>query len=153
MAGLDLIFRDTITLFNRHGSEENYVWTPMVIHSAHFVDDKAAMIGSYGEQTQDNAMIHILYQCKGNDAIINKKRYVDPKEYMRMADISKVFTFAYGDEFDFIYGGVWGSSENIYDDDYPRGFFDYMNKLYDKVYAISAVTKRNLIPHFEITAR
>ena len=41
----------------------------------------------------------------------------------------------------------------IDDDDYPKGFFNHMNKAYDDVFAITNVAKFNLIPHFEIVAR
>lgn len=41
----------------------------------------------------------------------------------------------------------------IDDDDYKSGFFNYMNKTHDEVFAITNVSKFNLLPHFEITAR
>ena len=44
-------------------------------------------------------------------------------------------------------------SLGIDDDDFKGGFFNYMNKTYDEVFAITNVSKFNLIPHFEITAK
>lgn len=41
----------------------------------------------------------------------------------------------------------------ISDDDYRIGFYNYMNKTHDNVFAISTVSKFNLIPHFEVGAR
>ena len=41
----------------------------------------------------------------------------------------------------------------IPDDEYRSGFFNYMNKEHDDVFAISSVSKFNLIPHFEIAAK
>ena len=41
----------------------------------------------------------------------------------------------------------------ICDNDYKSGFFNYMNKTYDNVFAITTVSKFNLIPHFEIAAK
>ena len=62
-------------------------------------------------------------------------------------------TFAFGNDFDFIYEGVYTWVGPIIDDAYKSGFYNYMNKAYDNVFAISSCSKYNLIPHFEITAR
>lgn len=153
MNALDIIFRDKVTVFSRYGQDESLVWIPTVITDVHFVDDKAAVIGSYGESTQDNAMLHVFYKLKGSDIYVGNKKYYPPKEFERLSSHTNAVTFQYGDKFGFVYGGLWTDTQNVYDMDYKHGFYDYMNKNYDRVYAITGVSQRNLIPHFEITAR
>lgn len=57
-------------------------------------------------------------------------------------------TFHDGDLFDFFWEGEW--TETVNDEDYPNGFFDYMKKNHDMVFAITSVARYSVIPHFEI---
>jgi len=153
MSALDILYRDTVTLFNRHGDEDNLVWIPTVLSRVHFVTDKAAMISQYGENVNDNAMLNVMYRNVNGVPYIGSKRYVTPKVFKNTATVTNLITFQYGDDFDFIYGGTWNSSTSISDASYTKGFFDYMNKNYDEVFAISSVSKYNLITHFTVSAR
>lgn len=153
MANFDTLYKQTITLFNRLTVDDVVVWYPFVIPNVHLVVDKSIVIASYGEQSQDNARLNIRYTVSGKDAVINGKTYMMPKEWARNANPLQNFTFGFGDAFDFFVEGDYGSTEVISDDAYRNGFYNYMNRTRDNVFAISTVSKFNLIPHFEIGAR
>ena len=163
MSELDVLYQDTVTLFNRHMDEEDETicWVPTVLRGVHLVVDRAKIISTYGENSTDHAMLNIRYKGNRNEPYIDGKRYVQPKEFRRM-DIdqaSDCITFSFGDDFDFIIAGEWEELGNagdvVYNDYYDKylGFFDYMNLHYDNVFAISGVSQYNLIPHFTVTAR
>lgn len=153
MASFDDIYKQTITLFNRKTVDGVTMWHPFVIDGVHLIMDKSIIISTYGEQSQDNARVHIRYTPTGSGALVNGKIYMLPKEWNRAGEPSENFTLGYGDNFDFIMEGNYGSLDPIADSDYRNGFYNYMNKNYDNVFAISTVSKFNLIPHFEIGAR
>ena len=153
MASFDDIYKQTITLFNRKTVDGETVWYPFTIDGVHLIMDKAIIISTYGEQSQDNVKLHIRYTPGANGAVVSGKVYMLPKEWARNGEPSENFTLGFGDDFDFIMEGDYGSTEPILDDDYNKGFYNYMNKNYDNVFAISSVSKFNLIPHFEIGAK
>ena len=153
MADFDDIYRQTITLFNRRTVNEVTAWYPFLIEGVHLIMDKSIIISTYGEQSQDNVKIHIRYVPSEDGAVVNGKVYMLPKQWNREGDPSKNFTLSFGDNFDFIMEGDYGSDVPVMDDAYPKGFYNYMNKNYDNVFAISNVSKFNLIPHFEVGAR
>lgn len=157
MPGFDAIYKQVVTLFNRKDVDGVTYWYPSVISGVHLVIDKSIIISTYGEQAQDNAMLHIQYKVSGGDAVVEtgdgSKAYMMPKVFRAMGDPDKNITFAYGDNFDFIMSGAYDGVGPINDEDYKNGFFNYMNKTHDEVFAITRVAKFNLIPHFEITAR
>jgi hypothetical protein len=73
-----------------------------------------------------------------------------PKEWDRTEDS---ITFTSGTNFDFFWKGEW-TGGIVSDSDYgPEGFYDYMNRTYDYVFAISSVAMYSVIPHFEIMGR
>lgn len=155
--GFEAIYKQTVTLFNRKIVGEKTYWYPVVIPNVHLIIDRSIIISTYGEQSQDNAKLHIRYAPNGDDAVIaidgGSRVYMLPKAYRASGDTGTNITFAFGDDFDFIMDGAWNGDTVIDDDEYPKGFFNYMNKTYDNVFAITTVAKFNLIPHFEITAK
>lgn len=155
MSALDPLYRDTITLFNRYKNGDSYVWIPTVIRNCHFIVSKAQMVAAYGDSVQDNAQVNIIYQQLGKSAVVSGKKYVQPKAYQRLtlSQAEHSFTFAGGQEFDFVYGGVWKETATIDDDAYAKGFYHYMNTTYDDVYAITNSAMYYILPHFSITAK
>ncbi len=153
MAGFDAIYKQTVTLFNRFKKEDAIYWYPTVLENVHLIIDRSILIATYGEHCSDNARLHVRYLPDGNDAIIGDKKYRLPKEFAREGDPGSDITFAFGDDFDFIMEGEFGSTVPVPDADYRSGFFNYMNRTYDNVFAITSVSKFNLLPHFEIGAR
>jgi len=153
MASFDDIYKQTITLFNRRTVNGKTTWYPFVLDGVHLIMDKAIIISTYGEESQDNVKLHIRYVPSSEGAVVNGKVYMLPKQWNREGDPSSNFTLGFGDDFDFIMEGDYGSEEPIDDDSYRNGFYNFMNKNYDNVFAISSVSKFNLIPHFEIGAK
>lgn len=148
------MYNDTITLFNRYSSNAGDIWFPTVLYNVDVNLDKAVAVSKFGENTTDKGQVHIKYQTKGGVPYVKAKRYVLPKEWEnQLTDEQKnSITFTSGEEFDFIYVGEYPEAL-IKDDDYTKGFFDYMKKTYDEVYAITSVAKYDVIPHFEISIK
>jgi hypothetical protein len=76
-----------------------------------------------------------------------------PKEWKKQTNdvLSESLTFADGQDFDFFYVGEWKDTKPITDEAYGvDGFYNYMNRLYDYVFAITAVGSYSVIPHLEI---
>ena len=153
MPGFDAIYKQTVTVFNRVVEGESTKWYATVISGVHLVIDQSIIVATYGEQSSDNALLHIRYKDINGEAVVGGKTYMKPKVFRASGDPYWNITFAYGDEFDFIMAGAYPESGPINDDDYRNGFFNYMNKTYDDVFAITKVAKFNLLPHFEIVAR
>lgn len=153
MANFDALYKQTVTMFNRRTVGDSVIWYPIILEKVHLVTDKSIIIGSYGEQSQDNARLHVRYSWVNGKAVVNGKTYMTPKVWEREGDPMVNFTIGYGDSFDFFIEGIYRSSSSIDDEAYRNGFYNYMNKEYDSVYAISTVSQFNLIPHFEIGAK
>lgn len=155
--GFEALYKQTVTVFNRKIDGEKTYWYKVVIPNVHLIIDRSIIISTYGEQSQDNAKLHIRYTPSGEKAIVSTSlgslSYMTPKVFAISGVQGANITFAFGDNFDFIVAGAFGGPSLIDDDDYPKGFFNYMNKTYDDVFAITNVSKYNLIPHFEIVAR
>lgn len=151
--GFEAIYKQTVTVFNRVDEDGTIMWYPTVIENVHLIIDRAIIISTYGEQSSDNAKLHIKYEPSEDGDIVAGKVYMTPKMFRNSGEPSNNITFAFGDKFDFIMSGAFEEEGPFKDDDYKGGFFNYMNKTYDEVFAISNVSKFNLIPHFEILAR
>ena len=157
MPGFDALYKQTVTLFNRVVDQDgDIIWYPRVLKGVHLITDQTAVWNSYGGQRSDNIRLHVRYSGSQDNPIIIGKKYVTPKEWKRLESVEGFITFGYGneDDFDFFIEGVYEAGGAVNDSEFPRsGFYNYMNKQYDKVFAITQVSKYNLIPHFEIMAR
>ena len=157
MPGFDAIYKQTVTLFNRLKiADEETVWYPTVLRNVHLVTDHGAAWNMQGGTKTDNARLHVRYKPYRGRILVAGKPYFSPKEFRRLAAPQNGITFAYGDNevCDFFIEGVYPDLRPISDDEYERhGFYNYVNKAYDEVFVITNVSKYNLIPHFEITAR
>lgn len=160
MAGFDAIYKQTVTLFNRvaiaHDDGE-YLWYPTVLTGVHLITDESASWNNNGGMKNDNVRLHVRYLQSGDDVLVAGKKYYTPKDYRRLLAPEEAITFQFGSkDFDFF---IEGELEEefpvpISDKTFTRhGFMDYMNARYDHVFAITSVSKYNLIPHFEIMAR
>ena len=155
--GFDVLYKQTVTLFNRvKGQNDEVIWKPTVLHKVHLIQNKGAVWDNQGGRVQDNATLHVRYEISDGDIIVDGKRYYPPKKYQESFGSDDCFTFQYGNnnDFDFFVEGEVDVPGTVSESDYGRhGFYSYANKKYDNVYAITSVSKFNLIPHFEITAR
>lgn len=146
------MYADTITLFNRYSSKLGDMWLPTVITGADLNTDRAAVVAKYGESSADKATLHIRYEVKDGAPYVAKKRYLSPKAWEAQTNdqLADTLTFTPGQDFDFFWAGAWPGTEPINDEEYPEGFYAYMNRKHDGVYAITNAAMYSAIPHFEI---
>lgn len=151
------MYRDTITLFNRKPGERGQgdTWFPTIIRNVNLNIDRSAILAKYGPETQDNAVLMIRYKTNNGMIIVacdseNEKPWMPPKEWDKTEDS---ITFTSGNSFDFFWMGEWDGGI-VTDADYmDEGFFNYMNRTKDYVFAVTAVARYSVIPHFEIMGK
>lgn len=131
---------DTVTLFNRGEG----IWYPTVLKGVNLNIDKANINQRYGEKSSDSAVLNIPYT---GDKIIAGKPWKPPMEWE-----PGTITFRDGNDFDFFWLGEWDGGE-VADADYKGGFYQWMNKNHDYVFAVSAVAWFSVIPHFEVVGK
>lgn len=170
MSCLDVLYAQTITLFNRKPGQkgDDTVWIPTVIEGVHLIINRASSWDSRGGRAQDNATLNIRYQKSDSDVLVKckdafgqgadfYKKWYEPKAWKKLASPDNVITFSFGDneDFDFFVEGTHAEfGPAIKDSDFQRkSFYWYMNNEYDNVFAISSVSRFSLIPHFTISAR
>lgn len=174
MPGFDALYRQTVTLFNRITDDEDEdFFIPTVLEAVHLIIDHSAIWNTYGGQQSDNVRLHVRYILSDGDVMIGDKKYVEPKEWKRLKSYDEIITFRYGNDndFDFFVKGEYVPDSSalidsitvngqvvtgsfIRDSAYERyGFYNVLNTEYDHVFAVTAVSQYNLIPHFEIMAR
>lgn len=140
------MYRDTVTLFNR-GED---VWYAHVLENVDLNADRAVLIGRYGENCEDRAVLHVKLDGRGR---VGGLPYLEPKAWESAQTPSGAVTFRSGNDFDFFVVGAWDGGSVIDDTAYTEGFYNYLNATADGVYAISSVARYSVIPHFEITGR
>lgn len=152
------MYKDTITLFNRYSGNMGDIWYQTVIRGVDINMDRANIISKYGVDTTANAILHVKYSVLDNEKLIAGKRYLPPKAWENQVNdlLSETVTFTSGNSFDFFYVGELDEKDTpISDSAYaPTGFYDYMRKRFDGVFAIESVGgPYTVIPHFEIIGR
>lgn len=146
------MYADVITLFNRKSGERGQgdTWFPTVIRNVNLNIDRAAILAKYGAQAQDNAVLHIRYKKPSDKILIAGKPWMPPKAWDQT---EKTITFSSGNDFDFFWKGEW-TGRVVNDSDYENeGFYNYMNRTHDYVFAITSVAMYSVIPHFEIMGK
>lgn len=146
------MYRDTITLFSRKPGERGRgdTWLPTVIEGVNLNVDRAAILAKYGPESQDKASLHIRYATENGIITVAGKPWMLPKEW---DGTENSITFASGNSFDFFWEGKWEGGI-VTDEQYGNeGFYNYMNRTQDHVFAVTAVAKYDLIPHFEIMGK
>ena len=162
------MYQDTITLFNRKAGSASTgdTWYPTVIRGVNLNVDRAAMMEKYGTESKDSASLHIAFSKSGNKIIIAEKQWLPPKEWERKniagilgEDDLGEFVLGGADlvtanpDGDFFWLGEWKNGI-VNDADYKNeGFYGYMNRTYDYVFAVSAVAVYSVIPHIEIMGK
>lgn len=147
------MYKDTVTIFNRYRNNGTDTWYPSVLTGVDLNVDASAIRQKYGADTKDRAKLHIKYSP---GIIIGGKQYYLPEDWTGTG-----ITFHDGELFDFFWEGTWtGITEtvngedvlrwNVNDEDYRDGFFNYMKKNHDMVFAITSIARYSVIPHFEI---
>ena len=149
------MYNETITLFNRYSNREGDSWYPTVIRGVNLNIDRAAIIAKYGGQSADSAVLNVHYLLEDGNKIVANKPWLPPKAWEEQTndELGTSLTFKGGNAFDFFYVGEWSDTAPISDGDYNEGFYTYMNKRYDYVFAITSVGMYTVIPHFEILGK
>lgn len=152
------MYKDTVTLFIRKEGDEGDTWFPAILRNVHLNMDRAAIMAKYGAEAADNAELHVRYTQDGGEKKVAQKVWKPPKEWEKLLDKTGAITFTPGDRFDFFWLGDWESEDPVYDTDYTgsayTGFYNFMNRNFDHVFAISSVGgPYSVIPHFEILGK
>lgn len=148
------MYNDTVTLFCRCENESGIQWYPKILHNVNLNIDKATIVAKYGAESKDNAVLNVRYRNVDGKKMICDKEYLLPKEWRMKGKFDSTLTFSSGQKFDFFYVGTWENEEPVQDDAYGiDGFYDYMNRKYDFVFAVTSVATYSVIPHFEITGK
>lgn len=151
------MYSDTVTIFNRKRGEcgQGDTWYPSVLHNVNLNADKASILAKYGAEASDNAILNIRYRIDGEKKIVGEKPWLSPKVWQQSDDPAMSLTFVNGEAFDFFWLGEW-SGGIVSDADYDEfvSFYDYMNRTYDCVFAVTKVAgPYSVIPHFEIVGK
>lgn len=147
MQEVNIIFQNTITLFNFH--EATGLWYPSVIAGVDLIEHKSNSASIEGMNNRDT--VNILIPCNTEKKITTSqgvKRYIGNKIYAKCNDPANYITFK--PEKDFIYEGVWPDLSPIDGEDFDSGLYNELNTNYDGVYMINAAAFYSLLPHFEI---
>lgn len=141
-----------VTVFNRRSTPEGYVWYPSVFTGVDLNENAAVLAARYGVHSDDKVLLHVWYAERDGAYLVQGKRYLPPKAWQALEQPGTAFTFATGEAFDFFAVGDWGS-EPVYDRAYAEGFYEFMSRSHDGVYAITSASRFSVIPHFEVTGR
>lgn len=146
------MYNDTVTIFNRSGSEKKgFTWFPTVLSGVDLIIDKSAGMAKTGLTDANKAALHIRYRDTGNNIIVDGKVFLPPKEWNRQTDDKKAATITFSEGEDFFLEGEFDTNPIIEDGImYSNGFFAYMKAQRDNVFEINTVGRYKLIPHFEI---
>ena len=147
------MYNDTVTIFNRYDSSSGTMWYPTVIKGVNVNMDKASIVAKYGAESKDNVVVNVRYKLSDGQEMIEKKKWLPPKEWAAQQEDSLAGSLTFTSGQDFLYVGDWGSEIPVPDGDsqYGRnGFYNYMNKKYDFVFSITGASSFSVIPHFEI---
>lgn len=150
------MYEKTVTIFNFHETASGTAcWYPHVIPNVDLNIDRGAIIKKYGPNCTDNAELHIAYESDQiyiTDQSDRKLPWMPPKAWKNQEEGKQAESITFGLN-DFFMLGEW-PEETINEDDYPNGFYQYMNSQNDFVFKITMVGGPYVvIPHFEITGK
>ena len=142
------MYQDTITLFNRKPgtSMTGDTWYPTVIRNVNLQVDRAAILAKYGPDSKDSAYLGIHYGKENGVITVSGKPYMKPKEWDKTEDSITFSTddFFWSGEWD---GGIVSDTNSKWE---TEGFYSYMNRTKDGVFAVSSVAVHTAIPLIEV---
>lgn len=146
-----------VTVYNR---EPGGAWLPTVLRGVDVAAGEAALARRYGAVPDGEALLGVATVGEWQDGLAVRgtdKLWLPPKRW-RDSDPEarrRTFTFTPGEGGDFFAVGDCGEDE-VSDADEKfggEGFYAFCRRTRDGVYAIRAVSRFYLIPHFEVTGR
>lgn len=154
-----MLHEDTITVFNRYESKLGDMWYATVIPGCHVRMDKAAIQAKYGAESADSVVVMVPCTITDDVRTVAGKTWLPPKEWDGQTNdlLTDTVTFTAGNDFDFFLVGEWDGDAVIDDEGYvtakDSGFYSYLSRTRDNVFAITSVGVYRLIPHFELTGK
>lgn len=144
------MYTETVTIFNKLKTAQGITWYPTVLHNIDLITDKGANVAKTGLENADTAKLHIRYTLTDGVITIAGKPYKGPKEWAAQSETGFHASLTFTGAADFFVRGEF-PTEAINDNDFKKGYYDYMNTKHDDVYLITTVGgPYKLIPHFEI---
>ncbi len=147
------MYGDTVTFFNRKATENGPVWYPTQAEGVHLVWDAAPAPAGYGWKQADRATVFVPYVTTEGAPLVAGKLYLPPKMWQKADQPELYVTFAGGEDHDFFIQGPWPGPDPVEDSQWPGGFYDYMCRIHDGVFAVTGAHKYGALPHFEIAGR
>ena len=153
------MYDKTVTVFNFYSSKTAGLsyWYPHILSCVDLITDHGAMLKKYGPDSTDNAALHIAYTPDGDKVMVQRSDgaavpWLPPKAWAAQVNDDLPDSITFGPE-DFFWQGEWTGGV-VVDDDYRKGFYQYMNSSRDNVYKITSVGgPYTVIPHFEILGK
>lgn len=153
------MYDKTVTVFNFYNSKTAGLsyWYPHILSCVDLITDHGAMLKKYGPDSTDNAALHIAYTPDGDKVMVQRSDgaavpWLPPKAWAAQVNDDLPDSITFGPE-DFFWQGEWTGGV-VVDDDYRKGFYQYMNSSLDNVYKITSVGgPYTVIPHFEILGK
>lgn len=139
------MFDKTVTIFNREGDK----WFPRICEGVFVSQDIGHIQRDFG--ATDNATIAVHFPI--TDGKIAGNTYLQPKAWATLLDKSGTVTAKGGEEYDILFVGAWVDEATVDDNDYEKGFYNYLRTNNDGVYAVTSVSGFQTIPHIEVAAR
>lgn len=150
------MYNDTVTLFCQYEDKAGVTWYPHKLTNVNLAVDRAAIIAKYGEQSQDNATLNVGYTVEAGAITVCGIPWLPPKEWAKQepGERATSLTFSAGNGFGVLMEGEWINGDPVDDSKYGvDGFYNWLNRTADNVFAITAATKYDVIPHFEIIGK
>lgn len=153
------MYGKTVTIFNYYESattEEAY-WYPHVLSGVDLNTDRGAIIKKYGQESTDNAELHIkVAVINGKEHVSDKNHtmipWLPPKEWKKQTNDLLAESITFSPDC-FFWQGEWAGGI-VTDSDYRNGFYQHMNSQKDNVFKITSVGgPYTVIPHFEILGK
>ena len=143
------MLQDVVTVFNRRDG----LWYPTVLEGVHIQRRAAVEEDRLGTRRADEVLVLAPYTVEEGRITVGGKEYLPPRQWRRAAAPEGAVTFTCGEAFDILLLGRWEEDGPAEDSRWPEGFYGWLDRERDGVYALAAVKRFDALPHFELTGR
>ena len=147
------MYEDVVTVFNRRVEDGKTRWYPTVIEGVHLAENCGAAEAGYGRGRDCRAAVLIPYVRMEGAPYAAGKLVLPPKLWRRVEQPEMYVAFAGGEDFDFFITEDWQSTDPVDDGTFDGGFYGYMARTRDDVFAVAAVCRYDALPHYEVVGR
>lgn len=132
------------------------MWLPSVLEGVDLAVGRGAAARRWGAVSDDRALLGVRYEADGENIFVGGRLWLPPRLWRSLGEgeRGRAVTFGGGESFDFFVPGRFDGGI-VSDADYDRdgGFYAFMNRTRDDVFAVTSVSRFFLIPHFEVTGK